>query len=123
MLGGYIWYPILGHLPITEAIQDLKYNALVTNFTAALRDSFLKYRLFQALGYRDFDEGVSSTVQYLKRLQELKITVLCANINTTKEPAMDGLYQKSMIITINDQRIGIIGYIGTDADVRYYLLA
>ena len=71
MLGGYIWYPILGHLPMTEAIKDLNYNAL-------------------ALGYRDFDEGVSSTVQYLKKLQELKINVLCANINTTKEPSMDG---------------------------------
>lgn len=42
MLGGYIWYPILGHEPMTEAIQDLKYNALVINITIVYQ-MFEKY--------------------------------------------------------------------------------
>ena len=71
----------------------------------------------KALGYRDFEEGVAKTVEYLKELKKTNITVLCANMDTTGEPAMAGLYEKSKIFEISGRKIGIVGYIGEDADV------
>ena len=72
----------------------------------------------KALGYRDFDEGVSSTVEYLKYLKERNVPVLCCNMDVTLEPDMKDLYQKSAIFNISGRLVGVIGYIGTDADVR-----
>lgn len=36
MLGGYIWYPILGAGPAVESIKTLNYNAVVTIYTECL---------------------------------------------------------------------------------------
>jgi 2',3'-cyclic-nucleotide 2'-phosphodiesterase (5'-nucleotidase family) len=53
----------------------------------------------------------------LKQLKNNGVTVLCANIDTSKEPAMAGLIEKSKVVDIDGHKIGIIGYIGADADV------
>lgn len=97
MLGGYVWYQILGAGPAVESIKMLGYNAM-------------------ALGYRDFEEGVPATVEYLKALKNANVTVLCANMDVSNEPTMRDLFKKSMVINISGRKIGIIGYIGQDAD-------
>lgn len=97
MLGGYVWYQILGAGPAVESIKMLGYNAM-------------------ALGYRDFEEGVPATVEYLKALKNANVTVLCANMDVSNEPTMKDIFKKSMVINISGRKIGIIGYIGQDAD-------
>ncbi len=72
------------------------------------------------MGYRDFEEGVSQTVEYLKALKNANVTVLCANMDVSREPSMKDLFQKSMVIDIDGRKIGIIGYIGQDADVSQF---
>jgi len=98
MLGGNVWYPILGADPATVAFSYLKYDAV-------------------ALGHRDFDEGLAVTIEYLKRLKSKGVKVLCTNMDVSEEPAMKDLFEKSTIKTINGRRIGIVGFIGTDAEV------
>lgn len=56
-------------------------------------------------------------MKYLQGLKDAGVTVLCANMDISNEPSMNNLYKKSMIIEINGRKIGIIGYIGQDADV------
>lgn len=76
---------------------------------------------WQALGYRDFEDGVPETVKYLQALKDAGVTVLCANMDISGEPSMNNLYKKSMVINIDGVRkIGIIGYIGQDADVSKF---
>lgn len=72
------------------------------------------------MGYRDFEEGVSQTVEYLKALKNANVTVLCANMDVSREPSMKDLFKKSMVIDIGGRKIGIIGYIGQDADVSQF---
>ncbi len=76
---------------------------------------------WKALGYRDFEEGVPETVKYLQALKDAGVTVLCANMDISGEPSMSNLYKKSMVINIDGvKKIGIIGFIGQDADVSRF---
>lgn len=74
------------------------------------------------MGYRDFEEGVPATVEYLKALKNANVTVLCSNMDVSNEPTMRDLFKKSMVINISGRKIGIIGYIGQDADVSWPFL-
>jgi 2',3'-cyclic-nucleotide 2'-phosphodiesterase (5'-nucleotidase family) len=58
------------------------------------------------------------TIEYLKRLKSKGVKVLCTNMDVSEEPAMKDLFEKSTIKTINGRRIGIVGFIGTDAEVK-----
>ena len=60
-------------------------------------------------------------VEYLNKLKASNVTVLCANMDIGKEPQMNGItIEKSKILEINGKKIGIVGYIGQDADVSFY---
>lgn len=50
-------------------------------------------------------------------MKDANVTVVCANMDTTNEPKMNGLFKKSIVLNINGNKIGIIGFIGQDADV------
>lgn len=64
-----------------------------------------------ALGNHEFDDGIAGLVPYLKAL---KAPAVAANIDTSKEPTMNGLYKPHIIIERNGRKIGIIGVITTD---------
>ena len=53
----------------------------------------------------------------MRQLKTYGVTVLCANMDTSSEPTLAGLTEKSKIFVIDGHKIGIIGYIGADADV------
>lgn len=97
MLGGNIWFPILGTDPASESMKELAYQAV-------------------GIGYRDFDEGVASTVAYLTKLKEYNVPVVCANMDTSNETTMNGLYTKSTVLEVLGKKIGVIGFLGTDAE-------
>ncbi|XP_035453240.2 apyrase-like isoform X2 [Spodoptera frugiperda] len=60
------------------------------------------------LGNHEFDNGIEEVVPYLEHLDSKVVT---ANIIDDLEPTMHGLYEKSIIVTKNNRRIGIIGVI------------
>ena len=80
--------------------------------------TFFLFFKMKALGHRDFDEGLAVTIDYLKSLKNKGVKVLCANMDVSEEPAMKDLFEKSTIKKINGQNIGIVGFIGTDAEVK-----
>lgn len=61
-------------------------------------------------------------MEYLKALKNANVTVLCANMDVSNEPTMKDIFKKSMVINISGRKIGIIGYIGQDADVSWAFL-
>lgn len=46
--------------------------------------------------------------------------MVVANIDDSLEPDMQGLYEKSIVVTKNGRRIGIIGVIVQDTDVSSF---
>ena len=65
------------------------------------------YRL-QTLGNHEFDLGPDVLATFLK---DVNFTVVCANIDASKEPVLDGLFQKSTVKTIDGERVGVVGYL------------
>lgn len=61
-----------------------------------------------ALGNHEFDDGVSGLVPYIKNAA---FPVIAANIDTTKDPRIDGLVLPSITIEVEGRKIGIIGYV------------
>lgn len=64
-----------------------------------------------AIGNHEFDDGVAGLAPYLAALQA---PVLAANIDTTNEPSLNGLYQPHVVLERKGRKIGIIGLITTE---------
>ncbi|KOB66087.1 Apyrase, partial [Operophtera brumata] len=64
-----------------------------------------------ALGNHEFDDGPKGLAPYLKAL---KAPVVAANLDTTNEPTLQGLYQAHTVVERNGRKIGIIGLITPD---------
>ncbi|KAI5638780.1 apyrase [Phthorimaea operculella] len=64
-----------------------------------------------AIGNHEFDDGIAGLAPYLAAL---KAPVVAANMDTSAEPALNGLYKPHVIVERNGRRIGIIGLITTD---------
>ncbi|XP_052863804.1 apyrase-like [Anopheles cruzii] len=60
------------------------------------------------LGNHEFDHGIDGVVPFLETIAS---PMLVANIDDSLEPAMQGKYQKSVVLTRGGRRIGIIGVI------------
>ncbi|XP_014477409.1 PREDICTED: apyrase isoform X2 [Dinoponera quadriceps] len=60
------------------------------------------------IGNHEFDQKIDGIVPFL---QHVKAPVVVTNIDNSKEPRMNNLYQNSTIITRNGKKIGIIGVI------------
>ncbi|XP_072934338.1 apyrase-like isoform X2 [Epargyreus clarus] len=67
-----------------------------------------------AIGNHEFDDGIAGIVPYLAAL---RAPVLAANIDTTNEPSLNGLYKSHVIITRNGRQIGIIGLITPETKI------
>ncbi|XP_048482576.1 apyrase-like isoform X2 [Plutella xylostella] len=63
------------------------------------------------LGNHEFDHDIDGLVPYLKALNA---PMLAANVNSTLEPRMQGLYQNHTIVVRQGRRIGIIGVLLKD---------
>ncbi|XP_072021390.1 5'-nucleotidase-like [Amphiura filiformis] len=61
----------------------------------------------QALGNHEFDLGPSGLAPFLK---DVDFPVISCNIDASKEPVIDGLFNKSVILTVGGERIGVVGY-------------
>ncbi|XP_067676568.1 5'-nucleotidase-like [Haliotis asinina] len=89
---GTLWFYYFGGNVTAEFVNLLGYDAM-------------------ALGNHEFDRGISGLRPFL---EEVRVPVLSANINASLEPSIQGLFRKSIVVTIGGQKIGIIGYTTTD---------
>ncbi|KAL7286426.1 hypothetical protein TKK_0019375 [Trichogramma kaykai] len=82
----------------------LWYNLFKGNATVHFMNKFPHDAM--AIGNHDFDDGVSGLVYFLERFNA---PVVAANIDSSEEPSMQGLYRNSTIIERSGKKIGIIG--------------
>ncbi|XP_033635029.1 5'-nucleotidase-like [Asterias rubens] len=59
------------------------------------------------LGNHEFDNGPDGLTQFLN---DLDAQVVCANLDASNEPAIDGLFTKSTVLAVGGEKIGIVGY-------------
>ncbi|KAJ8023886.1 5'-nucleotidase [Holothuria leucospilota] len=59
------------------------------------------------LGNHEFDLGVEGLIRFLRNVT---FPVVSSNINSTLEPELEALFQKSVILNIGGELIGTIGY-------------
>jgi len=67
------------------------------------------------LGNHEFDNGVDALVSYLEEIKNIPTVV--SNLNTTAEPNLDKHLLPSLIFTINNTKVGIVGYLTTDTPI------
>ncbi|XP_044739289.1 apyrase isoform X2 [Chrysoperla carnea] len=78
-----------------------KWNATQYFFNLLPTDAY-------TIGNHEFDDGIDGLVPFIK---SIKAPVVLANVDDSREPAIQGLYEKSTIITRENKKIGIIGVI------------
>ena len=70
------------------------------------------FSYFQAIGYREFDLTPSGIADYI---QQLPFPVLSSNIDASKEPALKSALNRSTVLNVGGENIGIVGYTYGDA--------
>ncbi|XP_052809054.1 snake venom 5'-nucleotidase-like [Mya arenaria] len=82
-------------------------------YKGAAASTFVNMENYDAicLGNHEFDLGVSGLVPYL---MNLAVPVLDSNIDVSREPRLQGLFNATKVIELGGVKIGIIGYITTD---------
>ena len=68
----------------------------------------------QTLGNHEFDDGPAGLRPYL---DAVSWPVLSANLDTSREPALEGRYKPSTVIEKGGQRIGIVGLTTSDTPI------
>ncbi|XP_050353508.1 apyrase-like [Nymphalis io] len=126
-------YSCLGGFPRLytkiEMMRKLKPDAILLNAGDSFQGTYwytlLKWNVTQefmnllphdahAIGNHEFDDGPQGLAPYLRAL---KAPVIAANMDTSKEPVLQGLYKPHVIIERKKRKIGIIGLITTDTKI------
>ncbi|CAN7947467.1 unnamed protein product [Ixodes hexagonus] len=88
---GTAYYTILKHEMVSTIMTAMNYSHV-------------------CLGNHEFDDGPKGLAPFLKAMKEANISVLSTNTNFSKEPDLrDAPVQKSVVITVQGQVIGILG--------------
>ena len=69
--------------------------------------------ILQTLGNHEFDNGIDGLVPFL---DNVTFPVINCNIDTSKEPKLQGKFNRSVVLNVNGQKIGVIGYITEETD-------
>lgn len=64
-----------------------------------------------SLGNHEFDNDIDGLVPFLRNVT---FPVVCANINFDQEPKLNGLINRSSVITVGRRRVGVVGYLTKD---------
>lgn len=73
----------------------------------------------QTLGNHEFDDGTDSLISYLNGIKSIPTVI--SNLNTTAKPRLNELLQSSYIFTLNNTKVGIVGYLTTETQVMYLI--
>ncbi|VVC96092.1 unnamed protein product [Leptidea sinapis] len=90
------------HVPL-EAEQT--YQIVATSYLTYGGDGYA------TIGNHEFDDGIAGLAPYLAALHA---PVVVANIDTSKEPSLSGLYTPHVILERRGRKIGVIGLITTE---------
>ena len=66
---------------------------------------------FQSFGNHEFDDGVEVLTDYLSNVT---FPIISCNLDSSREPDLEELYQASILLTVGGERIGVVGYITTE---------
>ncbi|GLH02541.1 Apyrase [Gryllus bimaculatus] len=91
---GTVWDTVHGHEVAAELLNRLPWDA----FT---------------LGPRDFDQGPEGVAPLAKAL---KAPVVVANMDASKEPAMEGVTQASVVAERGGRKVGVVGAVNPDCE-------
>ncbi|XP_008187662.1 protein 5NUC isoform X1 [Acyrthosiphon pisum] len=64
------------------------------------------------LGNHEFDHGINTLLSYLNGIQDIPTVV--SNLNMTAEPELNNFVLPSLVFTINNTKVGIVGCLTTD---------
>ncbi|XP_013774694.1 5'-nucleotidase-like [Limulus polyphemus] len=87
---GTLWYTVHRWKVVTDFVQRIDHDAMT-------------------LGNHEFDDGIAGVVPLLESLAS-KVPVVSCNINASKEPSMEGKFDKSIVLQVGEKKIGVIGY-------------
>lgn len=62
----------------------------------------------QTFGNHEFDDGIAGLVPFL---DNITFPVVSCNLDASREPRLNGRFNKSTVLTIKGQKIGVVGYI------------
>ena len=71
------------------------------------QNQFLCLLCLQALGNHEFDNGPSGLEPFLNAVN---FSVLSSNIDASKEPVINGLFNKSVVLNVGGEMVGIVGF-------------
>ncbi|XP_045770763.1 apyrase-like [Maniola jurtina] len=112
-----------------ESLRQKKPNSILLNAGDSFQGTYwytlLKWNITQefmnllehdahAIGNHEFDDGPEGLAPYLRAL---KAPILAANMDSSKEPILQGLYRPHIIIERKKRKIGIIGLITPDTKI------
>lgn len=100
--------------PILLHAGDAFQGTLYFNVYEGLSDlTFFNYIGVNAMavGNHEFDRGVKTLANFIKNAQ---FPVLSSNLDLNKEPELKNLIQPSTILTVDKQKIGIVGAVTPD---------
>ena len=91
---GTIWYSLFKHQAVTEFVNLMGIDVMT-------------------FGNHEFDDGVAGLVPFI---DGSTVPIICANIDFSNEPLMNGKINKSMVIERDGIKIGIIGFVIRETD-------
>lgn len=89
---GTIWYTLFKEKVTADFINQMGYDAMT-------------------LGNHEFDDGVTILRNFLDLA---KVPIICSNTDFSNEPLLMGRVNKSIVLTVNNIKIGIIGVVVKD---------
>jgi hypothetical protein len=106
------------HSPQVECYSTL-FKQIVVRRTCNLPNTTIvqgfEIDTFQTLGNHEFDDGIAGLVPFLNHI---KAPVVVSNIDDSKELRLQNLYRKSVVVEKGGKKIGIIGVLLTETNVR-----
>lgn len=73
----------------------------------------------QTLGNHEFDHDIEGVVPFIETIEA---PLILANVDVSKESALQGKFKNSIVLTRGGRRIGIIGVINRFTYVRVFVI-
>ena len=108
MFQGTIWYSEFGCKPLTEFMNMMNFDAVVSDIKTSNPDLY-QFHFTQTLGNHEFDNGIKGLLPFAE-----KVTfgpLLCANCNLTNATQYAPFVKPYKIVTFGEVKVGIIGYL------------
>lgn len=110
---GSPWFNVYKHRIVSEFLNILRPDAVVSRKAPpsdAQFNSTHRIQTLQSLGNHELDDNVAGLIPYLN---DAEFPVLAANLDLTGEPELAAIpsLRKSVVLTVRNIRVGIIGYL------------